>query len=534
MGPERSWPERSVAAAHRYGYVAERIAVWLHPDADPLGRGFQSLQGAYAVAAGAGSEPGYGAGHPTFIPDVATDYVHAAFSEEFGFVGALALLAAYALLVSRALAVARAQADPYPKLLATGVSAMLGFQVIIIVGGVLGLFPLTGITLPFISYGGSSLVANYLAVSLLWAISRGVEDASNPLLASRGGARRVVRPFSRARGLLLWPLATEDRVKGDAFGADGLRARRPYMSMTILVVDDVPTNARVLAGLVRKRILDADPVTFTDPAKALEWCATNEPDLVLLDYVMPGIDGIEFLRRMRAQAHLATIPAIVVTGQEDRPSLYRALEAGANDFLSKPPDEIELTARARNLLKLRSATRDLYRLATTDELTGLANRRHFLANLTDEARRAARYHVPLSLAILDADHFKRINDTYGHPTGDVLLRAVASLCRETFRGVDTVGRIGGEEFAILMPATDSAGARIACERVRHAIAEARVQAGADLIIRATVSIGAAELGAQRGRHHLLARRPCALPREGYGTEPRSRSPAPASRASRAP
>lgn len=160
-----------VWAAHRYPYVATRIAVWRNPDADPLGRGFQTLQGAYAVSAGGWFGTGYTLGHPGFIPDVATDYIHAAWSEEFGFLGAVVLIAAYALLVSRALAVAKAQTDAYPKLLATGLGAMLGFQVLIIVGGVLGLLPLTGITLPFISYGGSSLVSNFLAVGLLWSIS---------------------------------------------------------------------------------------------------------------------------------------------------------------------------------------------------------------------------------------------------------------------------------------------------------------------------------------------------------------------------
>jgi cell division protein FtsW (lipid II flippase) len=161
----------AVAAAVRlFPYVAARFEVWRHPFADPLGRGYQALQGMFSLAAGGLFGTGYGLGHPTYIPSVATDYIYASWSEEFGALGALAVLAAYLLVVRRALLVAQRAPDLYAKLLATGLAATLGFQVCIIVSGVLGLFPLTGITLPFFSYGGSSLVANYLLIAALWAI----------------------------------------------------------------------------------------------------------------------------------------------------------------------------------------------------------------------------------------------------------------------------------------------------------------------------------------------------------------------------
>ncbi|HEY8314956.1 MAG TPA: FtsW/RodA/SpoVE family cell cycle protein [Candidatus Baltobacteraceae bacterium] len=158
-------------AVHHYSYVATRIAVWRNPFADPLGAGYQAAQGYYSLAAGGLLGTGYRLGHPGFIPDVGTDYIYAAFSEEFGAIGAIVLLGLFYLLVRRVLAVAFAQPDLYTKLLAVGLSATLGFQIVIIVGGVIGLFPLTGITLPFISYGGSSLVANFLLVALAWAMS---------------------------------------------------------------------------------------------------------------------------------------------------------------------------------------------------------------------------------------------------------------------------------------------------------------------------------------------------------------------------
>ncbi|MGA9945257.1 MAG: FtsW/RodA/SpoVE family cell cycle protein [Candidatus Cybelea sp.] len=158
-------------AVHHFPYVQTRIAVWLNPFSDPLGAGYQSSQAYYSLAAGGLVGSGYRLGHPEFIPDVATDYVYAAVAEEFGLIGALIVLAIFVDVVRRIFATGLAQPDLYAKLLAAGLAATLGFQVIIIVAGVIGLLPLTGITLPFMSYGGSSLVANFLLVALVWAMS---------------------------------------------------------------------------------------------------------------------------------------------------------------------------------------------------------------------------------------------------------------------------------------------------------------------------------------------------------------------------
>jgi cell division protein FtsW (lipid II flippase) len=159
-----------VAASH-YAYVARRIAVWRDPFHDPLGAGYQAVQSLFSIASGGLFGTGYGLGRPDYIPSVATDYVYAAYGEEWGAIGAIALLAVFLAVVLRALRVARRQPDLYAKLLATGLAAVFGFQIVIIVGGVLRIFPLTGITLPFVSYGGSSLVTNFLLVALVWAIS---------------------------------------------------------------------------------------------------------------------------------------------------------------------------------------------------------------------------------------------------------------------------------------------------------------------------------------------------------------------------
>jgi cell division protein FtsW (lipid II flippase) len=158
-------------AVHHYPYVQARIAVWRNPFSDPLHAGYQSSQAYYSLAAGGLTGSGYRLGHPEFIPDVWTDYVYAAFAEEFGLIGALIVLGIFLDLVRRIFATGLEQPDLYTKLLATGLGATLGFQVAIIVSGVIGLLPLTGITLPFVSYGGSSLVANFLLVALVWAMS---------------------------------------------------------------------------------------------------------------------------------------------------------------------------------------------------------------------------------------------------------------------------------------------------------------------------------------------------------------------------
>lgn len=158
------------AAIKHYPYVIARYDAWRDPFADPLGHGYQAIQGLFSLAAGGLLGTGYGLGHPGYIPEASTDYIYAAWSEEFGVFGGTILIGAFLLVLVRALGVARAQPDLYAKLLATGLAATLGFQVFIIIGGVVGLFPLTGITLPFFSYGGSSLVANFLLVALVWAI----------------------------------------------------------------------------------------------------------------------------------------------------------------------------------------------------------------------------------------------------------------------------------------------------------------------------------------------------------------------------
>ena len=157
--------------AQNFPYVHARLAIWRDPWSDPLGRGYQAEQAYFSLAAGNLLGTGYHLGHPGFIPDAATDYPFAVIAEEFGLLGGLAILVLYGALVIRGLRIAFMARDTFTALLAAGFSATLGIQVVIIVGGVVGLLPLTGITLPFISYGGSSVVANLLMMNFLWLFS---------------------------------------------------------------------------------------------------------------------------------------------------------------------------------------------------------------------------------------------------------------------------------------------------------------------------------------------------------------------------
>jgi diguanylate cyclase (GGDEF)-like protein len=169
-----------------------------------------------------------------------------------------------------------------------------------------------------------------------------------------------------------------------------------------------------------------------------------------------------------------------------------------------------LIGAARAHRRTLALTAALQRRATTDALTGLANRRHLMAAIDTEVRRARRTGRALSLAILDIDHFKRINDAHGHPGGDSVLREIAALLRETTRETDLLGRIGGEEFAVLMPETDRAQAERACERLREAVAGRTIALAAGVTARVTISTGVALLSAEEAGDDLVARADGAL------------------------
>lgn len=207
------------------------------------------------------------------------------------------------------------------------------------------------------------------------------------------------------------------------------------------------------------------------------------------------MDGHDVCRALMAREETRHIPVIFVTARSDDADEEAGLALGAIDFIRKPLSPAIVRARVRNHLAfqktaidLRMANAELRRLAATDPLTGVFNRRRFLELADGELRRLGRNGRPFGLIMMDVDHFKQINDTRGHAAGDLVLKALAGACVDQLRTVDAVGRLGGEEFAILLPETDLPGIRLTAERLRHDLGEMAVPVDASAI-NFTVSAG---------------------------------------------
>ena len=234
--------------------------------------------------------------------------------------------------------------------------------------------------------------------------------------------------------------------------ASGFASRRPRL----LIVDDQPANVHVLY-----QAFSSDHQVFmaTSGEQALDVCTRQQPDLVLLDVVMGGMDGFEVCRQLRAQPLTRDIPVIFVTAQHDELAETRGLDAGAVDFISKPINPKIVRARVKTHLTLKAQADQLRHWVYIDGLTGVHNRRHFDEQLASEWGRAMRHGTSLSVILLDVDFFKRYNDHYGHQAGDDCLRRVAQTLRGgTKRPGDLVARYGGEEFVCLLPDTGLDGA----------------------------------------------------------------------------
>jgi diguanylate cyclase (GGDEF)-like protein len=229
----------------------------------------------------------------------------------------------------------------------------------------------------------------------------------------------------------------------------------------------------------------------TSGAKALTLCKDDPPDLVLLDVVMPEMDGHEVCARLKADEATRNIPVIFVTSHTDAEEETKGLELGAVDFIAKPVNPAVVRARVKTHLTLKAQSDLLRQMVFIDGLTGVANRRCFDERLDTEWRRAARSASPLALLMLDVDHFKRFNDRYGHQAGDECLRRVASAIKGgLLRPGDLVARYGGEEFACILPGTDFEGALAIASRIEQIVRGLQVEhVDSDVSDVVTVSIG---------------------------------------------
>jgi diguanylate cyclase (GGDEF)-like protein len=246
-----------------------------------------------------------------------------------------------------------------------------------------------------------------------------------------------------------------------------------------------------------------DILVAEDGLKGFKLLRENSVDLILCDLIMPDIDGYKFLGLKTGCAELNDIPVILLTGRDDVKSKVRGLNAGASDYVTKPFSPAELIARVRVHLEikqlqdaLRKKNAQLERLTQTDPLTNVANRRHFMHCIEVEFARLERYKRPMSFFMLDADHFKKINDEHGHQVGDQVLVNVASILTASVRITDVVSRYGGEEFAILLPETNRSRAFVVAERCRKQIEEMETVFG-DKTVRVTASFGLVSLPDKR-------------------------------------
>jgi diguanylate cyclase (GGDEF)-like protein len=264
----------------------------------------------------------------------------------------------------------------------------------------------------------------------------------------------------------------------------------------VLIAEDDPVSRHLLKSFLVK--WNYDVAVVTDGNAALETLEGEDtPRLAVLDWMMPGMEGPQVCQRVREHKDRPYVYVLLLTGRSEKQDLLRGLELGADDYLTKPFDSEELRARllvGERILNLQdnliAAREELRFQATHDLLTGIFNRARVVDALRSELSRQRREHHSFGVILVDIDHFKKVNDTYGHLYGDEVLRTVARRMKECVRPYDTVGRYGGEEFLIIVPSSDAAGTMTLAERIRAAVGSTPVptQAGD---IHITASLGAA-------------------------------------------
>ncbi|MET4635463.1 MULTISPECIES: PleD family two-component system response regulator [Kaistia] len=283
-----------------------------------------------------------------------------------------------------------------------------------------------------------------------------------------------------------------------------------YMALVLLVDDQV-----MICEAVRRMLASQSDIDFhycTDPMEALRVADRVKPTVILQDLVMPGIDGMELVRHYRQNAQTHSVPVIVLSTKDDPAIKSEAFQAGANDYLVKLPDRVELIARIRYHTRayldhvqrdeayraLRESQRqlmrvnlELERLTRIDGLTGLGNRRYFDEYLAAEWKRGLRNRAAISVLMIDVDNFKRYNDAYGHLAGDEVLKQVSSVLQAgANRSTDLAARYGGEEFVIVLTDVTLAGASVVAERISQGVRDLAIPHGEG---RVTVSIGVATM-----------------------------------------
>jgi two-component system, cell cycle response regulator len=267
-------------------------------------------------------------------------------------------------------------------------------------------------------------------------------------------------------------------------------------SIRILVAEDDPVSRRVLEVFLKKRGFEV--LTASNGTEALEILEKDDgPRLAILDWMMPGLEGVQVCQRVRERSSQAYVYLLLLSAKIQKEDFLRGLDSGADDYLTKPFDPQELHARLRvgmRILDLQdsliAAREELRFRASHDSLTGVANRGTILEALRRETSRQIRAGGCFGIIMVDLDHFKRVNDTYGHPCGDAVLHEAASRMTSSVRGYDVVGRYGGEEFLIVVPGADMTATLGLAERIRKTFESAPI-ATKEGDIKITASLGVA-------------------------------------------
>jgi diguanylate cyclase (GGDEF)-like protein len=259
---------------------------------------------------------------------------------------------------------------------------------------------------------------------------------------------------------------------------------------TVLIVDDTKTNIDILLNLLGEKY---DVVVALDGKSALETLEESSVDLILLDIMMPNIDGFEVCRRLKSNENTSDIPVIFVTARDDEDSIERAYEIGAIDYITKPFKPIELLARINTQLRVKELIEHLNFISSYDEMTGIYNRRKFF-ELSE--KKFAQNRNDMYAVMIDIDKFKNINDNYGHPIGDRVIKLVTKTISSFISGDAVFGRLGGEEFGIVCNYSSSSGVVDNIEKIREAIENLEIISDNGDSIKFTISEGVAKASAE--------------------------------------
>jgi len=321
--------------------------------------------------------------------------------------------------------------------------------------------------------------------------------------------------FARVRSLTRLKLVIDELRQREASGRRigviaGAASRLGGAGGRVLIVDDQERQAQ---RMFSELAIEHRPVLESDPEKA-HLTARGPVDLIIVNTMARSFDGLRFAAQIRSDESTRHLPILGVIDPDDRPRLVKALEIGLNDVLTRPIDPQELSARVKSQVRgkrytdfLRNNLDHSLELAVTDQLTGLHNRRYMTGQLGALVTRAARGGDPVSALMIDIDHFKKINDGFGHDIGDEVLREFAVRLASNVRAIDLPCRYGGEEFVVIMPGTRLEDAEKIAERIRRHVAGSpfRVSGGAESLT-VTISIGVAATAGEGDHAEALLKR----------------------------